>query len=217
MLSPGQDHDLTCAQPSHRSRRSRRFDRRQGVRRRRLHRRPQRFERSSRSSHPISNSEKPPRPVLTSPSTANAISLSVLFQQAQAFPGHRHVFFFLPYVTTSSPRFLPSPPSTSPAPPSSSTEDRPLVTGKQQGKSSKIGLDNRNVLRITAVLSGTCTENSLRARTGNSFLANREIVFAEQGSEQRLQRICREAARQTSGGPQSGVTFVGIGLCCVEG
>jgi hypothetical protein len=55
------------------------------------------------------------------------------------------------------------------------------------------------------------------ARANREFIRGEQgIVFAEQGSEQRLQRIYSEAeARQTSGGPQLGVTFVGIGLCCV--
>ena len=91
------------------------------------------------------------------------------------------------------------------------------VTGKKQGKSAKIGLDKQNLLPIIAVLSATCADNSLGARTGNSFVGEQGIVFAEQGLEWRLQRIYREASRQTSGGLQLGVTFVGIGLCCVEG
>ncbi len=61
MLSPGQDHDLTCAEFSHRSRRSRRSDRRQGLRRRPLHRRPQRT--SDHASHPIQIQSKNPAPV----------------------------------------------------------------------------------------------------------------------------------------------------------
>ena len=42
------------------------------------------------------------------------------------------------------------------------------------------------------------------------FLRNRDRSSAF--SEFTVKRV-----RQTSGGPQSGVTFVGIGLCCVEG
>jgi hypothetical protein len=49
-----------------------------------------------------------------------------------------------------------------------------LVTGKKQGKSSKIGLERQNLLPIVAVLSVICTENSPRRLTGNSFVANGE-------------------------------------------
>ena len=56
---PGSRSDLRSI--SHRSRRSRRFARRQGVRRRRLHRRPQRP--SDRPSHPLQIQPKKPAPV----------------------------------------------------------------------------------------------------------------------------------------------------------
>jgi hypothetical protein len=92
-----------------------------------------------------------------------------------------------------------------------------LVTGKKQGKSLQIGLDQQNLLPTIAVLSATCAEYSLRARTGNSFLVSRESFFAEQGSEQRFQRIYSDAGASNEWRPQSGVAFVSIGLCCVEG
>ena len=60
---PGSRSDLRST--AHRSRRSRRFDRRQGVRRRRLHRRPRRS--SDRPSHPIQIQPKNPAPVRLRP------------------------------------------------------------------------------------------------------------------------------------------------------
>ena len=60
---PGSRSDLRST--AHRSRRSRRFDRRQGVRRRRLHRRPQRS--SDRPGHPIQIQPKNPAPVRLRP------------------------------------------------------------------------------------------------------------------------------------------------------
>ncbi len=115
MLSPGQDHDLTSTEISHRSRRSRGFDRRQGVRRRRLHRRPRRS--SHRPSHPIQIQPKNPA-LLQDFALANAISLSVS-STSSSISGPS------PRVTTSSPRFS-SPAFSWPAPPSSSTEDTSL-------------------------------------------------------------------------------------------
>ena len=114
MLSPGQDHDLTCAQPligAHVGTIPALIDRRQGVRRRRLHRRPQRS--SDRPGHPIQIQPKNPAPVRVPALYCGAPNLvRAFFQQAQAFPGHRHAL-------RQARQDFSSPPSTSPAPPSS--------------------------------------------------------------------------------------------------
>jgi hypothetical protein len=91
-----------------------------------------------------------------------------------------------------------------------------LVTGKKQGKSSKIGLEGQNLLPIIAVSSVACVENSLRPRTGNSFVANKESFLRNSELSGAFSELTVKRRRQTSGGPRSGVTFVGIGLCCVE-
>ena len=114
MLSPGQDHDLTCAQPLIEAVdpgaliADKAFDADAFI-----------AALNDRAIVPVipSKSNRKSRARATSPSTANAISLSV-FSTSSSISGPS------PRVTTSSPRFS-SPPSTSPAPPSSSTEDRP--------------------------------------------------------------------------------------------
>src|ERR1700727_4078131 len=72
---------------SDRSRLSQRFDRRQGLRRRRLHRPPRRS--SDRPGHPIQIQPKNPASVRFRP-LPRTQSHRAFLQHAQAFPGHRH-------------------------------------------------------------------------------------------------------------------------------
>src|SRR6516165_10341398 len=114
ILSPGQDHDLTCAESLIEA-----VDPALSSPTRPLTPTPSSpaspLERSRPSSHP--NPTEKPRARATSPSTVNAISSS-------ASSTSSNISGPSPRVTTSSPRFS-SPAFRSLAPPSSSTEDRP--------------------------------------------------------------------------------------------
>jgi hypothetical protein len=114
MLSPGQDHDLTCAEPLIEA-----VDPGALIADKAFDADPFIGALNARaitqSSHP-SPTEKP-RAGAISPSTANAI-LSSVSSTSSNISGPS------PRATTSSPRFS-SPAFSSPAPPSSSTEHRP--------------------------------------------------------------------------------------------
>jgi len=114
MLSPGQDRDLTCAEPLIEA-----VDPGALIGGKAFDADPFIGALNARATTPVipPKSNRKPRAGAISPSPANAI-LSSVSSTSSNISGPS------PRVTTSSPRFS-SPGFTSPAPPSSSTEDRP--------------------------------------------------------------------------------------------
>ena len=114
MLSPGQDHDLTCAQPLIEAVdpgaliADKAFDADAFI--------AALNDRAIVPVIPSKSNRKTPRPC--------DFALYCERNLVERFSTSSSISGPLPRVTTSSPRFS-SPPSTSPAPPSSSTEDRP--------------------------------------------------------------------------------------------
>jgi hypothetical protein len=112
MLSPGQDHDLTCAEPLIEA-----VDPGALIADKAFDADPFIGSLNARAITPVIPPKSNRSASAISPSTANAISLSVSSTSS-------NISAPSPRVTTSSPRFS-SPAFSSPAPPSSSTEHRP--------------------------------------------------------------------------------------------